>query len=271
MQSYNDPQLSMKAVLLTVGLLLTVTTGQLFAQSGKPHPWLAEAPGEFVRLIDLGNVNIFVDDDRVRKASKTALTVFQFSIDYDFKFRHQLLGYDHESQAWQAKIVAWMEQPKVKLDHKVFFQSTFAPALPWESKLLRHEFDHVAISTDPRMLKIIKRSLQQRRQWVAKWQQIIAPTELEIRKNIMETFTAEVRALEQLVQSQYDYLDRESNQGLSAINSRTDFFKGLYTIEGLARCNYELTDAMRAYVKDKLSIPSVNKEVEGHYLFLLPY
>ena len=270
MQIFSDPRLRMRAVLLTVGLLFAASAGQLFAQSGMPHPWLAEAPGEFVRLIDLGNVSILVDDDRVRKAGKTALTVFQFSIDYDFKFRHQLLGYDIETQAWQAKIVAWMEQPKVKLDHRVFFQSTFSPTSPWESKLLRHEFDHVAISTDPRMLKIIKRSLQQRRQWVAKWQQSISPTELEIRKNIMETFTAEVRSLEQLVQSQYDYLDKESNQGLSAINGRTDFFKGLYTIEGLDRCKFELDDAMRAYVKDKLTILSVKKEVDGHYLFLQP-
>ena len=260
----------MKSTLLTIFLLVAAMGNPLLAQSSKPHPWLAEAPGEFVRLIDRGNVNILVDDDRVRRAGKTALTVFQFSIDYDFKFRHQLLGYDDESQTWRAKIVAWMDQPKVKLDHKIFFQTTFAPTLPWESKLLRHEFDHVAISTDPRMLKIIKRSLQQRRQWIAKWQQAIAPTELEIRKNILETFTAEVRSLEQLVQSQYDYLDRESNQGILAIHSRTDFFKGLYTIEGLDRCTYALDDAMRQYVKDKLSITSIQKEVEGHYLYLNP-
>ena len=269
-QIQSNPFLRMKTMPLFFYVLVAATGVALLAQSSMPQPWIAEAPGEFVRLIDRGNVNILVDDDRVRKAGKTALTVFQFSVDYDFKFRHQLIGYDRESQTWQAKIVAWMDQPKIKLDHKVFFQSTFAPALPWESKLLRHEFDHVAISTDPRMLKLIKRSLQQRRQWIAKWKQATAPTELEIRQNIMETLTAEVRSFEQLVQSQYDYLDRESNQGISAIHSRTDFFKGLYSIEGLDRCKYVLDDAMREYVKFKLSTISIQKEVEGHYLFLNP-
>lgn len=251
-------------------LLAAALSNQAVAQSNKPHPWLAEAPGEFVRLIDRGNVKILVDDDRIRNAGKTALTVFQFVIDYDFKFRHQLLGYDKQAQVWQAKIVAWMDQPKVKLDHKICIQSSFAPPSPWASKLLRHEFDHVAISTDPRLIKIIKRALQQRRQWVAKWEQTAAPTEQDVRKNILDNFVSEVTTLERLVQSQYDFLDKESYQGVSAINNRTDFFKRLYSVPGLDGCKYEMDDAMREFVKEKLSNLASQKEVEGHYLFLTP-
>ena len=255
---------------LAVCLFFAVTTNHVFAQSGKAHPWLADAPGEFVRLIDRGNVNIVVDDDRVQKAGKSALTLFQFVIDYDFKFRHQLLGYDSDSHAWQGKIIAWIDQPKVKLAHTICIQSNFTPASPWDSKLLRHEFDHVAISTDPRMLKIFKRALQQRRQWNVKWEQAAAPTDLDIRKNISEKITAEVKLFEQLVQSEYDLLDQESNQGLSAINSRKDFFKSLYTVEGLERCKYIFDDGMREFVKEKLSNTASQKEVDGHYLFSLP-
>ena len=250
--------------------LVVAWSNQAVAQSNKPHPWLAEAPGEFVRLIDRGNVKIVVDDDRVRAAGKTALTVFQFVVDYDFKFRHQLLGYDKQSQVWQTKIVAWMDQPKVKLDHKVFLLSTFTPASPWESKLLRHEFDHVAISTDPRVIKIIKRALQQKRQWVAKWEHATPPTEQDVRKNILATIVAEVATLERLVQSQYDLLDKESYQGVTAINNRTDFFKRLFSIPGLDECKYAMDETMREFVKEKLSNQVSQKEVEEHYLFLTP-
>jgi len=256
--------------LAAICLLATATADQGFAQSSKAHPWLAEAPGEIVRLVDRGNVKIVVDDERIRKSGKTALTLFQFVVDYDFKFRHQVLGYDQESRVWKAKIMAWIDQPKVRLDHTICIQSNFAPASPWESKLLRHEFDHVAISTDPRMLKIIKRELQQRRQWVGKWEQNGAPTEQDVRKNIFEAITAEVKSLEQLVQSQYDYLDQESNQGLSDINSRKDFFRRLYTVEGLERCKYVFDDGMREFLKEKLSNTASQKEVDGHYLFLTP-
>ena len=257
-------------ILVAVWLLVAATANQGIAQSGNAHPWLAAAPGEFVRLIDRGNVKIVVDDDRIRKSGKTALTLFQFVVDYDFKFRHQVLGFDKESRVWQAKIMAWIDQPKVRLDHTICIQSNFAPTSPWESKLLQHEFDHVAISTDPRMLKIIKRELQQRRQWVGKWEQNGAPTEQDVRKTIFEAITAEVKSLEQLVQSQYDVLDQESNQGLSDIHSRKDFFRRLYTVEGLERCKYVFNDGMREFVKVKLSNAASQKEVDGHYLFLVP-
>ncbi len=270
MQNYDHVHITKSCILLVVCILVSTANNQAVAQSVKPHPWLADAPGEFVRLIDRGNVKMVVDDDRVKKTGKTALTVFQFVIDYDFKFRHQLLGFDSQSQVWQASIVAWMEQPKVKLDHKIYLQSSFAPSSPWESKLLRHEFDHVAISTDPRLLKIIKRALQQRRQWVAKWEQATAPTEKEIRKSILEAFWSDVTKLEQMVQAQYDVLDNASSQGLSDINSRTGFFKQLYTVEGLDGCNYAMDDSMREYVKERLSNSASQKEVEGHYLFLAP-
>jgi len=248
---------------------LATSAPNVKAQSDKPHPWLAEAPGEFVRLIDGGNVNIVVDDDRVRKAAKSALTVFQFSVEYDFRFRHQLLGYDRVANVWQAKIVAWMDQPKIKLEHKVCVQSDFTPALPWESKLLRHEFDHVAISTDPRLVKIIKRTLQQRRQWLEKWEQANAPTEKEVRERILATIKADVQLLEKLVQCQYDLLDRESAQGLSVISSRKEFFSGLYSVEGLERCKFNLDKTMRVFV-GSLANDSGQKEVEAHYLFLSP-
>ena len=270
MQLFGYPKQIYCVLLFAVGSFFHATTNPVFAQNGVAHPWLADAPGEFVRLVDRGNVKIVVDDDRIRKSGKTALTLFQFVVDYDFKFRHQVLGFDQESRVWQARIVAWIDQPKVRLDHTICIQSNFAPASPWESKLLRHEFDHVAISTDPRMLKIIKRELQQRRQWVGKWEQNGAPTEQDIRKNIFEAITAEVKSFEQLVQSQYDYLDQESNQGLSDINSRKDFFRRLYTVEGLERCKYVFDDGMREFVKEKLSNTASQKEADGHYLFLTP-
>ncbi len=256
------------SVLVCVCVSILAYSANAAAQSVKSHPWLAEAPGEFVRLIDRGNVSIVVDDERIRKAGKSALTLFQFVIDYDFKYRHQLLGFDNETQAWQTRIVAWMDLPKIKLEHKICIQSIFTPAMPWESKLLRHEFDHVAISTDPRFLKIIKRSLQQRRQWIEKWEQASAPTEQDVRERIQTAIKSQAQLLEKLVQSQYDLLDAESSQGLSVIGGRKEFFCGLYTVEGLERCKFEMDKATQSFVNSLES--ASRREVDAHYLFLKP-
>ena len=253
--------------ILNVVLSISATVS---AQTTNTLPWAVDAPGEFVRLIDRGNVKIVVDDDLVKKAGKSALTVFKFVVDYDFKYRHQTIGYDRETNTWQSKIVAWMDQPKVKIEHKICLKSDFQPSSPWESKLLRHEFDHVAISSDPRMLKLMKWALQQRREWTGKWEQPNSPSEQDVRTAILESITVEVKALEKLVQSQYDTLDQESSQGMVAIGARTSFFKDLYSIEGIEKCKYSMTPLMREFVKRKLSIPSVQKEVEAHYLFLTP-
>lgn len=240
------------------------------AQTSKPHPWIASAPGEFVRLIDRGNVQIAIDDERIKKAGKSALTLFHFVIDYDFKLRHQIVGYDEETMTWRAKVVAWIDQPKVRLEHTICLRSSFTPSSPWESKLLRHEFDHVSISTDPRLTKIIKRTLQQRREWVAEFQQTSAPKEQELRKSIYEKVVDEVKMLEQLVQFDYDLLDEESSHGLSDIQNRHAFFKGLFTVEGLERGKFKLDAPMKAFVKDKLSNAASDKEFQSHYLFLAP-
>ena len=258
------------ALKLAAWVLLLSVSPTASAQPSKPLPWVAEAPGEFVRLIDRGNVKIVVDDDLVKKASKSALTVFKFVVDYDFKYRHQTLGYDRETNTWHSKIVAWMDQPKVKIEHKICLKSDFQPTSPWESKLLRHEFDHVAISSDPRMLRIMKWAMQQRREWTGKWEQTNSPSEQDIRIAILEKITVEVNALEKLVQTQYVILDQESSQGMTEIEARASFFQGLYSIEGIEKCKYSLTPSMREFVKRKISTPSILKEVESHYLFLTP-
>jgi Cu/Ag efflux protein CusF len=241
---------------------------RLLAQESKPHPWMASAPGEFVRLIDRGNVKITIDDERIAKAKKSALTLFQFSVKYDFKFRYEWIQGDPAETAWNARIIAWMDQPKVRLDHTICLQSTFQPREPWQSKLLKHEFDHVAISTDPRLVSIIQRVLQRRRNWVAKWEQDTQPSESDVRKRVQEEIDLEVKICEHMIQLQYDALDRESSDGLSDIRDRKPFFQELYSIQGLERCKFEYTDAIRSFVKEKLSSPTVESEVAKHYLFL---
>ncbi len=258
--------------LTLVSIFLTSLGGWsgVCGQESRLHPWIATAPGEFVRLIDRGNVAIATDDERIRQAGKSALTLFQFVVDYDFKLRHQTMGYDSEAMVWKVKMVAWMDRPKVRLTHTICLLSSFQPSSPWDSKLLRHEFDHVAISTDPRLDKFIKRALQMRRAWIAEFSQTAAPTEQDLRKSVYEKMVGEMKLIEQLVQCQYDHLDKETAQGLSDLQKRETFFRELYSAEGFARCKYPMDASTKMYVKDKLSSAASDKECQSHYLFLSP-
>lgn len=237
-------------------------------KGAEPHPWLANAPGEFVRLIEKGNVRIQVDDDRIRRSGKAALTHFQFSIDFDFKYRPEWIPSTAQSGVWKAKITAWLDQPKINPEHIIYVPSTFRPEDPWRSRLLKHEFDHVAVSSDPRLVKIIQRILQRRKTWIESFEQPTRPTDSEIRERIRQDVERTVKSCELMIQSKYDELDKQSTDGLTALPDRMDFFVDLYSVEGLARSQFEHLDLVKSFVADRLSGDAAIKEIENHYLFL---
>jgi hypothetical protein len=242
----------------------------VLAQDAGPHPWIADAPSEFLRLIDMGNVEIKVDDQRVRNARKSAVTLFQFSVKYNFKYRIEWATRTSNRDPWHASIVAWSDQPQVRLDHQVCLLSNFMPINPWQSKLLRHEFDHVAISTDPRLTKLMKQMLQRRRKITSIWEQFETPSEADVRQRVQKEFDDDVQSIQSLIQRQYDELDGQSNEGSAEIANRKKFFIDLYSPDGLERCGFPLSTDTRSFIKDKLSGASALTEVDKHYVSILP-
>jgi hypothetical protein len=230
--------------------------------AGEPHAWIASAPGEFVRLIDRGSVRIEVDDQRVNDANKAALTVFQFKTKYDSKFRYEWVAGD-QRDTWKARIVATLRECKVTLDHTIVLKSSFQPTEPWQTRLVKHEFDHVAISTDPRALKIIDRFLRRKRVWVAEWQQPDRPSENDVRDRLKEQVEADVKQIELLIQTQYDWLDQQSNEGLASLVDRFEFFNELYSPDGLKRCGFD-TELMGSDHSKKRDTSA--QDIERHYL-----
>lgn len=237
-------------------------------EDSSPHPWMSDAPGEFVRLIDKGNVSIQVDDELVRKSGKSAITIFRFALDFDYKFRSQWVESGARSGVWKAKITSWIDQPKVRPEHTICIPSKFNPKSPWQSALMKHEFDHVAISTDPRLIKIIQKVLERRKTWVEEFEQATMPRESEIRQRIEVEVGRTVKICETMIQAQYDELDKKSTDGMSSIENRQEFFLGMFSVQGLERCKFAFLADMRAFVSDRLSNDSTAKEVEEHYLYL---
>ena len=80
--SYRVRLLLMSMVLLWQVLFTEDTFGQ--RQNATAHPWLATAPGEYVRLIQAGEVSVEEDDERLRKENKQAITFFTLTIDYRY-------------------------------------------------------------------------------------------------------------------------------------------------------------------------------------------
>lgn len=232
-----------------------------------PHPWIADAPGEIVRLIGLGNVRIEVDDEQVKASSKLALTAFQLKVTYDVRIRYDWIAQGNQNQGWKARIVANVPKPKFHLEHQVIIPSTFQPVDPWESALMKHEFDHVAISTDPRLLKIMDRIFK--RKWIIaeEWDQPLRPTDADVKSRVEQMLAAEVKNCEQLIQRQYDWLDQQTVSGSQSLDSRISFFQDLYSFQGLERCSFNRRDLVKEHLERNAAADSL-KELERHYFSL---
>ena len=247
-------------------LFLQISPVTLLAQK-PPHPWIADAPGEIVRLIGLGNVRIEINDEVIKASNKLALTAFQLKATYDTRIRYDWISQGNQNQPWKARIVANVTKPRIHLEHQVIIPSTFQPMDPWESELMKHEFDHVAISTDPRLLKIMERVFKRKWVFTEEWDQPSRPTDADVQSRVEQLLAGEVKNCEQLIQQQYDWLDLQSVSGSQSLESRMSFFQELYSFQGLERCSFARRDLVKEYL-NRISSSESLKELERHYLSL---
>ncbi len=247
-------------------LFLQITPVTLLAQK-PPHPWIADAPGEIVRLIGLGNVRIEINDDVIKGSNKLSLSAFQLKATYDTRIRYDWISQGNQNQPWKARIVANVTKPRIHLEHQVIIPSTFQPMDPWESALMKHEFDHVAISTDPRLLKIMERVFKRKWVFTEEWDQPSRPTDADVQSRVEQLLAGEVKNCEQLIQQQYDWLDLQSVSGSQSLESRMSFFQELYSFQGLERCSFARRDLVKEYL-NRISSSESLKELERHYLSL---
>ncbi len=194
-----------------------------------PHPWLAIAPGEYVRLINRGKVEIEVDDSILASYGKAALTRFQIKLDYKVIYRAPRAT-TIDGERLLLLDIRYTKRD-VSVSHVVIIPTTYNPDAPWNDRLMKHEMDHVAITTDPRLQAMVG-SIFSRGFAI----EVSANGNSERRnddyKVRIDDFTQEIiREIETLQQYQYDELDRVSRDGLVELEDRSAFFQSLYDYE----------------------------------------
>jgi hypothetical protein len=217
-------------------------------QSREPHPWLKDVPPALSRLVDAGNVEMIEDQPAVQAAGRTALTVFSFSFAYHMRYRmHELeKGKDGESQV---RIMVSFFDVEVSPSHRILLSTDFRPTRPWDSALLRHEFDHVAISSDPRLLSILHSLDGRRSTLLVSAPKIGRPNDAWAKTQIEESSKTFQHAVENLVNTYYVRLDDISAHGIRAIDDRKKFFMQIYSIDDLESLDFEYLEDVREQVE----------------------
>lgn len=188
--------------------------------------WLSMAPGEYLRLIQAGNVSIQVSDALLKQKGKVGATEFKLQITYRYSYTIDTM--DEQEGMQLASIQVSYQRPKFRISHTIHVQSDFSPSDPWSNRLMKHEMDHLAVSTDPRLRAIVDGVLGSTTRYEFRWEQSSPPSEKQIREEIHRSSTQRILDIEKMIQLAYDQLDDRSMQGNRKIESRGLFFRSLY-------------------------------------------
>lgn len=134
---------------------------------------------------------------------------------------------------------------EVTLEHQVRLPGGYATTNRWFAGLIKHEFDHVAISTDPRPRRLLEHLILNLKRF-----EVEAPEGVEIDRTlinrlILEELRRRNDAVANVIRQNYEHLDTLTRHGSVRIADRAKFFASLYSKERLQELNFRyLEDAL---------------------------
>lgn len=193
--------------------------------------WLTSAPAEYQRLLDAGNVTIQASDALLQQKDKVGATEYKLQVGYRFSYKME--SNTQQDGIQHARVRVTYQRPKFRISHTIHVESNYNPPDPWSHRLMKHEMDHLAISTDPRVRAIVDGVLGGSLLIDLRWEQTSPPSDRQIRESLGDKSVERISDIERLIQIAYDELDDLSAQGNRRIDARGSFFKQLYSVEWL--------------------------------------
>ena len=187
------------------------------------------APKRFQSLIRRGETTITFVHDWPQGVGKTDF-LLNTAWSYDYRYKTQIAD----------GVTAVAVTPKnIKLKpqvrHVIRMPVALYRAEVWESWLLAHEFDHVAVSLDPRppaLLVHLCRKLPVIRFSIPSSEK---PSDEQMRDGINQEIENRQSAILELIKANYKALDDVSQHGRKAMSDRDQFFQDLYSRSNLER------------------------------------
>ncbi len=227
----------MRNFCLSLLLLLTFPAGFCAAKVAATEPRL-RIPQRFKQLYRQGNVTIEFYD------AVTDPMEFQGHAAFDFTARCKFT-YEYRFVVRRGKRYVRI-QPKIQsiaidMRHTVKIPKSHNTPELWDGKLMLHEMDHVAISTDPRiemLLDHLFRSIEIVEKPVQRRGEVEASVLIE---KVQAEQNARRDALLDLIKKCNVELDKITNHGNTPLEDRDAFFKNLYSKGGLDSHGFPLS------------------------------
>jgi hypothetical protein len=218
--------------------------------------WIEIAPPGIQRLIDAGQVRFEANDQELAERKKQGLTKFKFHYDYRYRLTQVTRIPAANSKPSSLAVSANIQLAEIGWTHEVILMKSFQPAEPWKSRLIQHEFDHVSISTDPRLRILAKDCLGARIQFElpsappaqeTKESQPAEPLATRINHQIQILMQQRAKEIERITQALNDRFDRESKDGIQYLSARETFFADFFSPETLRKLDFQFPTLLEDY------------------------
>jgi len=197
------------------------------------------APEDLKRLIEDGKVTVVYDSDP--EFVKAGRGWADFHIQLKHSFRYSLTKTQRRGKQHLTITVTKLE-PQIELTHIIRLPVPYKSPRVWDGNVLRHEFDHVAISLDPRPLLLFKHLLLHLPPIEMSLEPKEQPSEAAINQRINDAIDQRHTAVRDVIRANNIMLDKVSQHGGIPIPRRAEFFAKLYTKENLAEQKFPFID-----------------------------
>ncbi len=194
-----------------------------------------DAPKELQRLIKDGKVEVVYDSDPEFVRESRGWADFHVQIKSSFKYD---LTKTRKNGRWTVTLDNITLKPTIELTHLIRLPSTFKSPDVWTSRTLRHEFDHVAVSLDPRAMLLLRHLLVHLPDIERTLEPKEMPTNDVLNRLVDEEVVKRRRAVVELMRQNNQQLDKIGAHGAELVPNRATFFSQLYTKENLAETKF---------------------------------
>ena len=234
-----------RLVICFMAWAVVVAPAVAFAQE---QPQESQPPEYFKRLIEVGNAKFDFYARRPAGQRYPGRALFHLNCRDETAYRTTWKTKDGKKQ-----VVVRVNVKKVtcELTHTLKLPRYLNNDRRWSNRLVKHEFDHVAISCDPRVALLVEHLYGDVKRLLTTVDADVEVDDQVVRPLIEKQYGARAEAVIALIKSNYVLLDKVSRHGTTPIENRKTFFEALYTKANLDEAGFPFTGDVLDLLKSK--------------------
>ncbi|MHB8900979.1 MAG: hypothetical protein ACYC6Y_19705, partial [Thermoguttaceae bacterium] len=213
-----------------------------------PGPGRAEIPDYFSRIIKEGNVTFKYYDPVHAPQTHRGYTTFQLDVSYRSTYQYR---WTDRPAARQLFVEPTVGSITYKLVNEVRLPDSLDHDRRWTDPLVRHEFDHVAMTLDPRVRLLVEHLCRSTPPVARELPPGTQPASALMDRLVHEAVEPRYQSVLQVLIANENDLDRVTRHGSRDLPDRRGYFGALFTEPNLKQHGFPYLDEVMPLLREK--------------------